>query len=70
MKLSTLTMKELRAKKPAEVEKYITDLKQSQIELNHAISTNKETKTHQVKVIKKSIAKALTVLSSNNGEEK
>jgi ribosomal protein L29 len=70
MKLAILTVKELRSKKPAEVEAYIADLKKSQTELNHNISTNKENKTHQVGVIKKAIARALTIQNVAAGEEK
>lgn len=70
MKLKTLTIKELRAKKPAELEKYIAELKKSQSELHHAIYTNKESKTHQVGVIKRAIAQAHTVLGENKEEEK
>jgi ribosomal protein L29 len=70
MKLTILTAKELRAKKTADIEKYIAELQSSQIELNHSISTNKENKTHQVGVIKKAIARAKTVLRAQAGEEK
>lgn len=70
MKLKTLTVKELRSKKPAEIEKYITELKQSQTELNHAIYTNKEKQTHQVSVLKKAVARAKTLLAASAREEK
>lgn len=69
MKLKTFTTKELRTKKPAEIETYIAELKKNQIELHHAIHTNKENKTHQVGVIKKAIARAKTVQSAQAGEE-
>lgn len=70
MKLAILTLKELRSKKPAEIEAYIADLKKSQVELNHSINTNKENKTHQVGVIKKAIARAKTIQNATAGEEK
>lgn len=74
MKIKTLTIKELRTKKPVEIEKYVVELKKSQTELIHALSTNKETKSHQISVIKKAIAQAKTILSAqvkvNAGEEK
>ncbi len=71
MKLKTLTIKELRAKKPAELEKYIVELENTQTEHNHALYTNKDNQTHQVKLIKKAIARAYTVQSSvTEGKEK
>lgn len=66
MKLKTLTAKELRSKKAVEIEKYIKELKQSQAELNHALYTNKENKTHQVSVIKKAIARAYGIHTEVN----
>lgn len=70
MKLTFLTVKELRAKKAADIEKYIAELTSSQTELNHLINTNKENKTHQIGVIKKAIARAKTVLRAQAGKEK
>lgn len=73
MKVKTLSVKELRTKKPAEIEKYIAEIKASQAELNHAIYTNKEKQTHQVGMLKKAVARAKTILaaqSAENGEEK
>lgn len=71
MKLTILTTKELRSKKPAEIDAYIAQLQNDQIELNHARFTGKETKTHQVAIIKKAIARAYTVKAqANAGEEK
>ena len=61
MKLKTLTPKELRTKKPADIEKYIIELEQSQVELNLALNTNKEKTTHQIGIIKKAIARANTI---------
>lgn len=70
MKLKLLTAKELVSKKPAEIEKYIAEIKQSQQELNHALYTNKEIKTHQVGNLKKALARALTIQGSLAREEK
>ena len=70
MKLTTLTVKELRAKKPAEIEAYIKDLSIKHNELRHALSVNKEKQTHYNLVIRKAIAKAKTVLTEHNNMEK
>ena len=76
MKLKTLTITELRAKKPADIEKYVAELQNSFTELSHQISINKDNKTHQLGQIKKSIAKAKTIQAQNavaaakSGEEK
>ena len=70
MKLTLLTVKELKSKKPAEIDAYITGLRKSHTELSHGINTNKETKTHQLGVIKKAIARALTIQNMAAGEEK
>ncbi len=71
MKLKLLTLEELRAKKPAEVDTYIAQLYTQQTEHNHALYTNKDKQTHQVKLIKKAIARAYTVQSAaNTGKEK
>lgn len=61
MKVKTLTIKDLRTKKPSELEKYIAELQKSQAELIHAISINKEKQTHQHSVIRRAIARAKTV---------
>ena len=61
MKIKTLTAKELRAKKPEEIEKYVKELKQTQSEFNHGLYTNKEKQTHQISVIKKAIARAYAI---------
>ena len=70
MKIKTLTVKELRTKKPEEVTKYITELQTTMTELIMAISTNKEKQTHQIGLIKKSIAKANTISSERLNTEK
>lgn len=70
MKIKTLPVKELQAKKPADIEKYILELQDNLKELTHAVSTGKENKTHNFNVIKKAIARAKTVLAAAQGEEK
>ena len=71
MKLNTLTVKELRTKKPADIEKYLVEMELSQVAHNLGLNTNKEKQTHQVKVIKKAIALAKTVQTeANKGKEK
>lgn len=61
MKLKITTTQDLSSKKPAEIQKYITELKQSYNELVRNIHTNKETKTHQLGQIRKAVAQAKTV---------
>ena len=70
MKIKTMAAKELRTKKVGDIEKHVAELKKNLEELNHAIYTNKENKTHQIGVIKKAIARAKTVQASLAGEEK
>lgn len=69
MKLSVMTTKDLRAKKPAEITAYITDLKQKQTELVHQISLQKESKTHLLGVIKRAVAQAKTIQSELDRKE-
>ena len=74
MKLKTFTAKELRTKKPADIDKYIVELEQQQVEHNQALYTNKDNKTHQIKVLKKAIARAYTIKTietvASTGKEK
>jgi len=70
MKLKTLTVKELRTKKSADIEKYVIELEHSQIELNHLINTNKDKQTHQISLIKKAIARAKTIQTQAVNQEK
>ncbi len=65
MKLKLTTVKELRTKKPADIDKYIVELKKTQADLNHAIYTNKDKQTHQVGEIKQAIARAMTIKAEN-----
>lgn len=69
MKIKTLSIKDLRAKKPAELEQYVAELKTNQAELVHLMSINKEKQTHQLSVIKRAIAQAKTVQAQAAKEE-
>lgn len=70
MKLKITPVKDLRTKKPAELAKYVSELRVAQTELSHGLATNKEKQTHQVKLIKKAIATAQTVASEIQKAEK
>ncbi len=71
MKIKTLTAKELREKKPADIDKYIVELELQQVEHNQALYTNKDKQTHQVKLLKKAIARAYTIKTAASiGKEK
>ncbi len=70
MKVKLLSIKDLRTKKDAELAAYIAELQTSYQELIHALNTNKETKTHHLGAIKKSIARAKTIQTALSGEEK
>jgi len=61
MKFKILSITELRAKKDADISTYISDVQKNIVELNHEVSTGKTNKMHQVRNLKKSIAKAKTV---------
>ncbi len=63
MKLKLTPVKDLTAKKPAEIEKYITELKKQQVELTHQITLGKEKQTHQISQLKRAVAQAHTVLT-------
>ncbi|MBP9738415.1 50S ribosomal protein L29 [Candidatus Saccharibacteria bacterium] len=71
MKLKTLTPKDLRGKKPAELDAYLLDLQKQQVELTHLLSINKDKQTHQVSIIKRAIAQVKTVQTQvAQGKEK
>lgn len=61
MKLKLTTYKDLKSKKSADLDKYITDTKKQLSELTHLISTNKDKQTHQVKQLKRVVAQAKTI---------
>ncbi len=70
MSVKLLSVKELRGKKEAELTKYVSELQAAHRELIHALYTNKETKTHTIRAIKKSIARTKTILTIQSKEEK
>lgn len=61
MKLNIANVKDLRTKKPAELTAYVNELKNQYNQLTHQISLNNESKTHQIGVIKRAIARAKTI---------
>jgi ribosomal protein L29 len=63
MKLTLLTVKELRTKKVADVNTYATELRQNYVQLKHEIATNKNKQTHQLGQIKKAVAQAHTIMN-------
>jgi len=65
MKLKLFTAKDLRTKKPAEISAYIADLKKARLELLEQLQTGKEKTTHQLKLIKRSIATAHTIANES-----
>lgn len=69
MKISVLTTKDLRSKKPADIDKYIADLQKQRTELVHQVSLQKENKTHQLGVLKTAIARAKTIQTELQGKE-
>ena len=70
MKLKTLTTKDRRTKRSADINKYLIELELQQVDLNLSLNTNKEKQTHQVKVIKKAIARAKTIQTQLVAQEK
>ena len=65
MKLKLFTAKELRTKKPTEISAYTADLNKARLELLEQLQTGKEKTTHQLKLIKRSIATAHTIASES-----
>lgn len=71
MKLSIVNIKDLRAKKPADLQQYITELQKQLAELTHLIALQKERQTHQLSQLKRAIAQAKTVQKQSvQGKEK
>lgn len=70
MKIKLLTSKEMRTKKPAELNKYVAELKAKRTELLELLNTGKEKSTHQLSAMKRSIAQAKTVISEQIKENK
>ncbi len=69
MKVKFLDLKDLRTKKPAELDAYVSDMQKYRVELLHALQTGKEKGTHQLSLIKKTIARAHTVRVAQAKEE-
>jgi ribosomal protein L29 len=69
MKIKFAALKDLQAKKPAELDTYIAEMKKTSAELMHQIHTGKEKSTHQLGLIKKSIARAYTVRTQQAKKE-
>lgn len=69
MKIKFAPLKDLQAKKPAELDSYITEMQKSRTELLHMIQTGKEKSTHQLGLIKKSIARAHTIRTQQARKE-
>jgi len=69
-KIKLLTVKDMRTKKPAELHKYVSELKAQRIELLEQLSTGKEKTTHLIGKIKKSIAQAQTIATEQSKENK
>lgn len=69
MKVKFINLKDLQAKKLAEIDSYIAELKKAHTDLTHSIHTGKEKTTHQLGLIKKSIARAHTVRSMQAKKE-
>ncbi len=61
MATKLLSVKDLRSKKPAEITKYISELKKERVSLLEQLQTGKTKETHRLKAMKRSIATALTV---------
>lgn len=70
MSTKILSLKDLRSKKPAEVNKYIAQLQSDYAGLTRDILANKQKQTHLLKNTKIAIARAHTVLTSLAKESK
>ena len=64
MKTKLLSLKELRTKKPAELQNYVSQLERERTSLLHDIQTGKTKQTHLLKRIKRSTAQALTLAAA------
>lgn len=69
MKIAFAPLKDLQSKKPAELDAYIADMQKNHAELVLMIQTGKEKTTHQLGLIKKSIAQAHTVRTQQARKE-
>jgi ribosomal protein L29 len=58
MKIKVLSIKELRAAKPADITKYIQDMQKQRIALLEQINTGKSKQTHLLGKMRRSVAAA------------
>ena len=69
MKIKLISVKDMRTKKPADLDKYILDINNSRADLLEQLQTSKEKSTHQLSQMKRSVAQAKTVKSELNAKE-
>ncbi len=69
-KLNILSVKDLRLKKPVELEKHLVELTAAQTALAHDLATNKSKATHNQGNIKRQIARTKTIAHQTKREEK
>lgn len=69
MKLKLMSLKDMQSKDVSELQAYCQELQATKAELTHLLHTGKEKSTHQLGLIKKSIARAKT-LAKIKEEEK
>lgn len=69
MKITFAPLKDLQSKNPAELDAYIAEMRKNHAELVQMIHTGKEKSTHQIGLIKKSIARAHTVRTQQAKKE-
>ncbi len=71
MKLKFLTTQEMQKKKTNELETYVIEMKTSLAVLQREIARNQDNKTHQISLVRKTIARAKTVQTAHiNGKGK
>ena len=71
MKLKFLTTQEMQKKKTDELETYVIEMKTSLAVLQREIARNQDNKTHQIRLVRKTIARAKTVQTAHiNGKGK
>ena len=68
MKIKTLTGKEMRTKKPAELTAYIESLKKDRTSLLLELQSGKSKQTHQLGELRRSIAQAHTLVTEMTSE--
>lgn len=64
-----LKLEELRTKKPAELDKYLADIKAAREQLRMDLSTNKSKGTHMVSKLKHEVARVKTVQAETRQKE-